>query len=428
MNDKWTFFRLMTIGTMLFFIQTLCIFSTYGQHSVLAEQLKSLDTYEKKWGFYFSSVISKDSVETLLKNNIPDRERLELLLFHGQRQGIRSKSKGKKESVQALEIARSLELPLQEAMALRLLALGTDLDKASNKSLEYANKALQLAERVQDHVLKADIYNNLYFVFKHRENHIEAIRCFLKSVDLIYEYGGYSIKNIKSLALTRVSLTDDNFSLASKTIKTVDYDSLNNSYKSLYLKLKIRIMRSEGHADSIEYYNEKLLRELPSAETFQTVADNFMLENNLTMALQYYLKSAAIKKAKSEYTAVYSKIAQTYKMRGMKDSTEHFMIKNLDNVVRFEKKHDEPKAHVALASFYLDNNELSKAERAAKKGYEAAKAYDLTESLVRTTEILGKVTSLEGQFDQAYEYLERSRVYAERLSREEHLSFCRNLK
>lgn len=75
---------------------------------------------------------------------------------------------------QALQKSRSFGLPEQEAKA--LVGIASLLrNEDANQSLEYLKSALSIAERLNSHELKADIYLAIADVYKQQENYREAL-------------------------------------------------------------------------------------------------------------------------------------------------------------------------------------------------------------------------------------------------------------
>lgn len=415
--------NLSKIGAWFFLSLLLMSFSPLSaQDNKLAKTLEKLNSYEEKWNFYSSSKIAADSLEFFLTNDITNNHRLELLLFYRNKIGIRNASKGKKEALEALEIAKELNKPLQQAMALRYLLLSNSMSPVSGKSMSYANEALEIAKSINDPILEADIYTSMFFVHKQRENDLEAIKYFIKSVDLVHKYGGHSIKNIKHIATSRISLENNNVSLANKTLNKVDYSKLNIRYKRLYMRLKNEILIRKNDWDSLQFYYDKMLRDLPTGETFEIIADGYLQKEDLELALNFYHRAVAFKEIKSEYSSmVFLKLSEIYDKKGVYDSTEIYLKRSLENAIRLEKKHDLPKIYTALASFYLEQEQFPKSKRYANKGYTLARIANLTESLAEITKVLSRVLAQEDEFEKAHSYLEENRRYTEKLNKRQSL-------
>ena len=85
----------------------------------VGQYLSKLPTYEARDEFYTKTTLSINEVKAMMDSTDNDLIRLELIQLYLRRQYQKDISLGAKEAMEALSLAKSLKLPMHQALAYR---------------------------------------------------------------------------------------------------------------------------------------------------------------------------------------------------------------------------------------------------------------------------------------------------------------------
>ncbi len=266
-------------------------------------------------------------------------------------------------------------------MANLCVALGNNVKGNYNITEEYANKALQIAEKLNNDSLRAASHLSLAIVYENKGQYEDAIKKALLAIRL-YE----NINNVDGVARARLIMaqlfqTKNDLPAAEKILQELTGVSTEDK------KLQINILHTlanvygmqEKYKQAFELdekalkicdaYNVKYLK----SSVFDNMANCYMYSGNFTEAKVYFLKSFEIDSAfnnKKQMADTYLNLGQLSQMEGK--NTE--AIKNLHRAITLATQAQYKlglfQAYLSLSKAYNKNKQPDSALFAVNMGYE----------------------------------------------------------
>lgn len=371
-------------------------------------------------------------------------------------------------------IADSLEASLPHVPDLKKIEILNDISRAYwsvslEKSREYANEALKLAEKIKSRKGMADAYNRLANVEYFQIEYKKALELYLLSLEIRLEIEDYPgmIASYNNLAIIQNVLGNVHKSLEyyhraldiarhiSDPVEIGRYCiSVGNTYALLhkpadakkYISEAKEVYEKLNHAPGIASanrelgnisfelmdFNKALEYNITAFSIYESLSDTrgmadinnsigsvyWKLEKN-EMALEYYLKAydlyQKIPSDKLGNASTLNNIGNIYHNLGD-------LNKALEYYMQVLALYEEIKSESGLAVVYhnigmiqMQLNEYEKALESYFKSVEINKKRDNTSSLANNYNNLGELYILKEEFNTALDYLKKSAILAEKI-------------
>jgi len=249
--------------------------------------------------------------------------------------------------------------------------------KNFDKTLEYAEEAYQLANKLNFTKGKAESFRYIGIHYYMKANYSKALEYYQKALTLEEELGN---KRGISRCCNNIGMI---------------YRYQSDFPKSLeYLQKALKIGKEFGDKLGISL-------------SFNNIGNTYRSMDNYPKALDYYQKALKLKIQlgnKRGIAGTYHNIGKNYKFQGNYPKALESLQKSLKICIDIGDKSVEARNYTELGSVYLKQNKIKEAYSYSKKAYTLAKKIGEMEFMKESSKILAKSCKALGLYEEAYEF------------------------
>jgi len=302
------------------------------------------------------------------------------------------------------------------------------------KALKHYENAQNICEKLQDMNGVALNHYNIGIIYQAQSKIYYSLDVMQKALWIWKSLGNMNYLIIAYRSIVQLYKKVDELQLAgdyAKEALSLAIETGNRKEEASLYHILAQIISSIGNANeqTIEEYMQKSLHiyeelgdQLNIARMTHNIAMN-LHSNNTEMAIGLIRKSAAIYEKTSptyyQLFDLYNNLANIFQAENNHDSTNYYKEKALSKAILSENQQTMAIAYNTIGRFYMDKNDIDRAEKDFHNAYNIALKNELCDILSQSLSGLSSVNYRKGNYKTAVEYLQKYQIFNDSLNREE---------
>ena len=299
------------------------------------------------------------------------------------------------------------------------------------KAIEHYEEALRICEKLRDFNGMAINYYNISLIYYTQQTKIYyQLEILQKALSLWKQAGnrdfmarGYDliIRLYQSVGEWRPAKTfaEEALQLALDAGNRLEEASLYETLAEIHYSLGNTRERDEYYQKALRIY-ENLGDQLRIANITVTIAN--LLDHPETV-IDLLRKSIAIYEsispANTQLFSIYNSLANQFQTLNNRDSAKYYKEMALSKAILSQNAFRMAEAHHAIGEYYMENNDLRRAEQEFRNGYDIAMKSGLYHVQSATLQGLSTIFDRRGEHQTAFDYLLKYQMINDSLKKEE---------
>lgn len=328
---------------------------------------------------------------------------------------------------EAEDILNELECNQASSSKLLVKCLNTKCQlKASQfkfkEALQYANKALAEAERLEEHTSLNNSYRSVGMVYSRQHNFSKIPDVFNKVLELSTEIGDIEGKMISYNNLAVYNASISNYKIALENF-LASYELANSiGFKPHSARCLVNIGAIFSQLDNLEFakeHFEKVLKEyidVIGVNTKAVILINLgeisikqgnleVAENTIQLCLEFSLKE----NYQQFICLAYHHLGEIQLKKGNSEKALDFALKAKAYFEKLGDVNGKEENLIILGKCYKQQGDLKNAATMAKLGLELAQKLENYVCIAKASDLLAEIHGESGQFEKAFQYQKSAR-------------------
>ena len=333
---------------------------------------------------------------------------------------------------QGLALAEQIRFAKGEAELHRSIGSAFYMLNDNDQAIRHYETAMQICEKLRDNDCMALNYYNLGILFQRISRYYFALDNFQKALAIWRQLENFERVTLLYRNIVQLYIQVGEYQLAEEWA----LEALNMTKESgnrldeatLYDRLA-NISNSLGNTDAVEEYTLKALNiyeelgdRLQVARTLNNKASIYRSSNHET-ALNIYRQAAEIfeklSPANPQMYNIYNNMASIFQAKNRADSAIFYYEKALNKAILSGNLQTMTQAYIITGKFYMDAENLNRAERDFKQAYEMSIRTGLPRERLQALNGMSWVYNQRGNYKIAFEYLKEYQFLNDSLNRED---------
>ena len=301
-----------------------------------------------------------------------------------------------------------------------------------DQAIEHYEGAISVCEKIQDYDGMARNYYNIAMIYRIQSKYYHSLNLSQKAI-LIWKKSGNTEQIITAhrSIVTLLQSVNEMQLAASHAEEAVNLaiETGNRLQEASFYDILANINKSIGNFELMEEYYKKSLqiyKELDEQLQLARVTHNYALtlySDNPETSINLLKQSADIyeKKAPNDGSLfeIYNNIAEKFRAQNLNDSLKYYKEKALSKAILSNNAQRMADAYIATGKFYMNNDNIKRAETDFQKAYDIALKKGLISRQSDALSGLSLINYRNGKYKNAVEFMRKQKVINDSLNKED---------
>jgi len=409
----------------------------YFRHFILMMFLKRIIFFIFVFNTLFYTVLGNtpDSLENMLKRATSDTAKVMVynrfarsLLFGPNReyyQALQYANEG-------LSLAKKAQFDKGRAELYRTMGTSCYFLFNYEQALEHYETAINISEKLQDYNGMALNYYNMNLIYSAQSKIYYSLDVLQKALSLWKKTGNINLQIIVYKSIIHLYETVGEWYLAethAEEALRLSIETGNQQQEASLYDLIASIHNQHGNTELADEYYQKsihLYEELDDQLQVARITHNIAMTKHLKnpeISIDLLRKTIAIYEKNSpdnyQLFEIYNNLANIFQSENQDDSTKYYKEKALSKAIFSGNEQTIAAAYNTSGNYYMDHNDLMRAEKDFHKAYEIAAKNEFYAIMSDALSGLSLIKYRRGNYKIAIEYLRKYQIINDSLNREE---------